>query len=101
MDLKNCVVNNRATITGSLMADKAKFKKELSVASQRITLRACSVDSLMIREVKGYEGLQLIDLCCGTKINGPIVVESGHGEIWLSSASEISGQVSGAQIVKK
>lgn len=101
VDLKNCVVNDGASIKGSLIADKTKFQKELSVASQKIILSACSVDSLMIREVKGYDGLQVIDLRSGTKINGPIVVESGHGEIWLSSGSEISDQVSGAIVVKK
>lgn len=101
VDLKNCVVNNLVTINGSLHADNTKFLKELSVASQRITLKTCSVDSLIIREVKGYDGIQVLDLSSGTKITGPIVVESGHGEIWLSSGSEISDQVSGAKVVKK
>lgn len=101
VDLKNCLVNNTATINGSLNADNTKFQKELSVASQRITLRTCSVDSLIVREVGGYDGVQVIDLRSGTKITGPIVVESGNGEIWLSSNSEISEQISGAKVVRK
>ncbi|MGK5595273.1 MAG: hypothetical protein ACSNEK_07950 [Parachlamydiaceae bacterium] len=101
VDLKNCLINNTATINGSLNADNTKFQKELSVASQRITLRTCSLDSLIVREVQGYDGIQIIDLRSGTKVTGPIVIESGNGEIWLSSNSEISDQVSGAKVYRK
>lgn len=101
VELKNCLINNTATINGSLNADNTKFQKELSVASQRIILRTCSIDSLIVREVHGYEDVQLIDLRSGTKVIGPIIVESGNGEIWLSSNSEILGQVSGAKVYRK
>lgn len=100
-DLKNCLINNTTTINGSLNADNTKFQKELSVASQKITLRTCSVDSLIIRQVSSYHGIQIIDLRSGTKITGPIVVESGNGEIWLSSNSEIFDQVTGAKVMRK
>lgn len=101
VDLKNCLIDNTTTINGGLNADNTKFEKELSVASQKITLRTCSVDSLILREVTGYEGTQVIDLRSGTKVTGPIVVESGNGEIWLSSNSEITEQVSGAKVIRK
>lgn len=101
VDLKNCLINNTATINGSLNADNTQFQKELSIASQRITLRTCSIDSLVVREVSGYDGIQVIDLRSGTKITGPVVVESGNGEIWLSSNSEIIDQVSGAKVFRK
>lgn len=101
VDLKNCLINNETTINGSLNADNTKFQKELSVASQRITLRTCSVESLIVREVQGYDGVQVIDLRSGTKVTGPIVVESGNGEIWLSSNSEISDQIGGAKVFRK
>lgn len=101
VDLKSCLINNTAIINGSLNAENTKFQKELSVASQKITLRTCSVDSLIVREVSGYDGVQIIDLRSGTKISGPIVVESGNGEIWLSSNSEISDQVNGAKVLRK
>lgn len=101
VDLKNCLISTTTTINGSLNADNTKFQKELSVASQRITLRTCSVESLIVREVQGYDGVQVIDLRSGTKITGPIIVESGNGEIWLSSNSEISDKVSGAKVYRK
>lgn len=101
-DLQNSVVANAAIINGSLTADNTKFQKNLSVASQKIVLRMCTVDSLTIREVGGYVGKQIVDLRSGTNITGPIVVESGNGEIWISSNSEISETlVTGAHVYRK
>ncbi len=101
VNLKNSLISDNAIINGSLNADNTKFQKELSIATQKFTLRTCTVESLIVREVIGYEGAQIIDLRSGTKITGPIVVESGKGEIWLSSNSEVSGQVTGAKVYKK
>jgi len=101
-NLHNCVVTNTAVLNGSLDADNSKFQSGLIVASQKITLKMCSVDSLTIREISGYGGKQIVDLRSGTNITGPIIVESGNGEIWISSNSEISEeQVSGAQVYRK
>lgn len=101
VDLKNCLINNTTTINGSLNAVNTKFQKELSVTSQKIILGTCSIDTLIVREVKGYDGTQVIDLRSGTKVTGPIIVESGNGEIWLSSNSEISDRVSEAKVYRK
>lgn len=98
--LKNCLVNNTTIINGSLNADNTRFQKELSIASQRITLKACYVGSLVVREVNGDDRTQIIDLRSGTKIAGPIIVESGNGEVWISSNSEILDQVSGAKVLR-
>ena len=100
--LRNCVIANTASINGSLNADNTQFQNDLSVASQKIVLRMCTVDSLTVRQVNGYTGVQIVDLRSGTSVKGPIVVESGNGEIWISSNSEISeNQVSGAQVYRK
>jgi len=102
VELRNCLITNTSSVNGSLTADNTKFQKELSVASQKIILRMCSLKSLTIREVTGFTGAQVVDLRSGTRVSGPIVVESGNGEIWISSNSEISlDQVSGAQVYKK
>lgn len=101
-DLHNCVITNTTIINGSLNADNTKFQNSLSVASQKIVLRMCTVDSLTIREVVGYTDKQIVDLRSGTSVTGPIIVESGNGEIWVSFNSEISEtQVSGAQIYRR
>lgn len=101
-ELNNCVISSSAIVNGSLNADNTKFQSELSVASQIIVLRMCTVNSLTIREVSGYTDKQVVDLRSGTNVTGAIIVESGQGEIWLSSNSEISEtQVFGAQVYRK
>ena len=60
--LKNCLINNQSVINGSLTAENTKFQKELSISSQKITLRTCSVDSLIMRKVNGFDGIQVIEL---------------------------------------
>ena len=101
-ELDNCVISDTTIINGSLNANNTKFQENLSVASQKIVLKMCSVNSLIVREVSGYMGTQIVDLRSGTNVTGSIIVESGNGEIWISSNSKISETlVSGAQVYKK
>lgn len=99
--LNNCVIANTAVINGNLDANNTQFQKKLVTTSQKIILKACSVHSLTVKEVSGNTKIQIIDLI-DTKITGPIFVESGNGEIWISSSSEISAEkVFGAVIHHK
>jgi hypothetical protein len=91
--LTNCLVSNQSVINGSLSAENSKFQGEISISSQKVLLRTCSIDSLKVREVVGYKGVQVVDLRSGTKVAGPLVVDSGNGEVWLSSSSEVNGPV--------
>ena len=101
VDLKNCSIDNDSYINGTLTADHTHFQKGLSIAAQKIALKTCTLDSLTVREVKGFHGVQVVDLRYGTKVTGPITIESGHGEVWLSSNSEVLGLISGAKVYKK
>lgn len=103
VDLKNCIVNNNSIVNGSLNADNTQFQKELSVSSQKVTLTSCSVDTLKVSKVNGYDGKQIVELRGTTKIVGPIIMESGKGEIWSCSECEIldRDQIHGAIIIKK
>lgn len=102
VDLNNCVIVGATSINGFLNARKTTFEKELSIASEKIVLNMCSVNSLTVQKVNGYTGTQVIDLRGGTNITGTIAVVSGKGEIWVTSGSDIlSSQVSGAQIYIK
>lgn len=88
VDLKNCIVNNNSRVNGSLNADNTQFQKELSVSSQKVTLTNCSVDTLKVGKVNGYNGKQIVELCGTTKMAGPIIMDSGNGEIWISSEAK-------------
>lgn len=103
VQLTNCLVKNTANISGLLNAHNTEFQKELSVASQKIVLKNCSVDSLTVRALNGYDGKQVVELRGKTIVTGPIIVESGDGEIWGFSECEIldQDQIQGAIIIKK
>ena len=101
VDLQNCLITNTAMINGSLSATNTKFQKELSVSSKKIVFNQCTLTSLTLREVSGDTGPQIIDLR-NTEVTGKISVESGNGEVWISSKSEISKrQISGARVWRK
>lgn len=102
VNLNNCLITNTSVINGSLNATGTDFQKNLSIASQKIILRTCTIESLTVREVAGYTEKQVVDLSSGTHVTGSIVFESNHGEVWISSDSTISqDQVFGAQVYKK
>jgi len=61
-ELSNCVIENKAVINGSLKAVNTDFQSNLSIASQKIVLKMCTVNSLTVREVNGYSNPQIIDL---------------------------------------
>ena len=100
--LSHCIITNAAHINGGLTSDNTQFQSPLTVTSQKITLKECTLTSLHMKKVTGYTGPQIIDLRNGTHIEGPITVDSGNGEIWTSSDTQISeNQVSGAVIQRK
>jgi hypothetical protein len=99
--LKNCLVRGNVVINGFLNAEDSKFYEGLSVSSQKTVFSNCSVASLRIRDTSSYGSVQIVELHKGTKINGPIVIDSGNGEVWLFSNSEVTGDVVGAKVIKK
>jgi hypothetical protein len=101
-ELHNCLITNSTTINGLLDAEKTQFQNGLSIASQKIILRGCTVDSLTIRKLKEYAGKQVVYLRSGTVVTGTIIFESGKGELWISLNSKVAdSQVSGAQIYRR
>jgi hypothetical protein len=100
-DIRYCCVKDKTIVNGSLSAQHTQFQKGLSVGSQSLTLSACNVDTLVVRKVNGYSGVQNIYLSNGTQINQTLIVESGNGQIWLSEGSTVPIRVHGAKIITK
>lgn len=99
--IKDCTINGPTTIYGYLDGEKTKFQNTIEAYSRKMRLRACSVDSIRIPQTNGSNKPPVIALLSGTTVAGSIIVESGNGEIWLSSDSEILGEVQGATVKKK
>lgn len=101
-DLRDCVISGKAVMNGFLDAVDTKFQNDLIIISQKVVLNRCSFESLTVRAVQGSCGIQVVDLRDETTVIGKIIVESGTGEIWVSSNSEIlTTQVLGARIYVK
>lgn len=98
--IKNTLIRTGAIINGPLMSEKSAIYKQLSIAAQRITLKATTVESIKVRKIAGYKGPQILELLQGTKVTGPIIFESENGEIIISSDSEIEGAVTGPKVPK-
>ena len=100
MDLQNSVIRKESIINGRLTAQNSLFQGEISISSQRIELNACEVSSLRVREVQGFNGTQIVDLRKNTKVFGPITVDSGKGEIWISDEMQIN-TLNGATVIRQ
>lgn len=102
VNLYKCLIYKPSTINGFLKASNTEFKERLTIASQKIILSMCFLDSLIIKKTTGDNSTQVVDLRGGSHVSGTIIVESGNGEIWISSDTKIiSEQVIGAKIIKK
>ena len=99
--LKKCSVSGETVINGGLVATATKFGGEVSIASPKVSFDGCSVASLRVRGGLFLTGRQIVELRGGTHIDGPVVVESGNGEIWVFSGSKVLGSVEGAQVIQK
>lgn len=97
-ELYQCTVRNGTVVNGALTGMNTAFQGGISAASQKIVLKSCFSPSLLIRPINGYYGVQWIVLSEWTKIPGPITVESGRGEIWMSTYSNTITQISGARV---
>jgi hypothetical protein len=96
--LNGSLVDGEVVINGLLTADKTKFNKGISIASETVVFKNCQIASINVRESRNR--VQIVELRDGTQVEGSIVFESGKGEVWLYPGSVVKGDVVGAQIKK-
>lgn len=98
--LDRCSIFQKSSVCGSLIATLSKFSDELSVSSEKVFFDSCTLNTLQIIKVNGYQGVQIVELRGKTKINGSIVFESGNGEIIADPECEITGNIVGGKVRK-
>ena len=96
--LYGCTVRGYTIVNGALTGMSTLFQQKISAASQKIVLISSYAPALTVRPIAGYRGVQWIVLSQWTKIPGPVIVESGRGEIWMSNYSNITNYYSGARV---
>lgn len=99
--LRESEVKGVLAVNGSLYVTKSRLN-DVEVVAREIKIRESEVKNITVRALKSFKGVQVIDLTGGTKVSGKIVVESGKGEVWISSGSLFDKSfLQGAEIIVK
>ena len=72
-------------IEGGLLAINVNFSEGLTCRSSEISFSLCKLPYLRIQGNPSEE--QIVELCDGTVISGPVIFESGSGRVIASPGS--------------
>ena len=77
------------------------FQKNITLLTQKAVFTASKLEGITVRKDGACKGKQVLELKQGTIVNGPIVFESGKGEVVIYPGSQVLGSVTGGKIVRK
>lgn len=98
--LTQCIINDVASIKGSLTASSTTFEKTLMVYSSEIRFINSKVsNNLRLGHIDSKK--QVVYLDNFSEISGNIIFEDGEGEVILKGQSKIGGKVIGGRVVSK
>lgn len=83
--IQDSQVGEKCIIEGGLLAINVQFSQGLTCRSSKISLSHCRLPYLRIQGLADEE--QILELCDGTEIFGPVIFESGNGKIVASQDS--------------
>jgi hypothetical protein len=95
--LLSSVVNGQTMIQGSLIAHSSTFKGAVIVHTSRSQLMSCVVESILVKPDQWGRTPQVLELLNGTQVKGPIIFESGKGEVITMPDTEL-GPIQGGTI---
>jgi hypothetical protein len=91
--LQQCLVKRSASIYGVFSGDHNTFQGDLLVASERVIVRASNAKNMCIGVVPSFKGIQVVELCQGTKVTGTITFQAGQGTVVVDATSQFTGTV--------
>jgi hypothetical protein len=101
VNLTNSVVSSASTISGYLRAQGTTFKGPLTLSLYKAVFTASKLGAVTIQRQEAFKGKQVIELKQGTVIEGPIIFESGKGEVHLYPGSKIYSSIEGGKLIRK
>jgi hypothetical protein len=102
VNLTDTVVSSASTITGYLRAQGTTFKGPLTLSLYKAVFTASKIlGSVTIQRQEAFKGKQVIELKQGTVVEGPIVFESGKGEVHLYPGSKVYSTIEGGKLIRK
>jgi len=99
--LFDSIVSQPCSIVGTLRSQNTTFLGPLTLGAQKAFFSGSRVGAITVRKDLSYKGKQLIELKQRTVVDGPIVFESGKGEVHVYPGSQVLGTVTGGKVVKK
>lgn len=100
-NLSHTTIQKETSVLGALQAVHSKFLKEITLSSHKATFTHCELEGIHVQKEDSFKGKQIIELRQGTIVNGPIVFESGKGEVHLFPGSKTFGEIKGAKVIRK
>lgn len=98
--LTQCIVNDVASIKGSLTASSTKFEKTLKVYSSETRLINSKVTNNLHLGHTDFKK-QVVYLDNFSEVSGDIIFDDGEGEVILRGQSKIGGKVVGGNTILK
>lgn len=100
-NLTDTVIQNEGFVLGSIQAVRSIFKQNITLLTQKAVFTGSTLEGITVRKDGACKGKQTIELKQKTLVKGPIVFESGRGEVLVYPGSQVLGQVTGGKIIKK
>jgi len=102
VNLTNSQIMHPSTINGYLRAQGTTFKSPLTLGLYKAVFTASKIlGGMTIQRQEAFKGKQVIELKQGTVVEGPIVFESGKGEVHLYPGSKVYSSVEGGKLIRK
>jgi hypothetical protein len=96
---ENITINGEAKINGGLSVLNSSLQ-DIKISSNNIVLNNSKANNIIINKQSDKNKVQKLLLKGKTIIYGNIIFESNNGEIYLDSAAEINGKITGGNIIK-
>ncbi len=100
-NLTDTTIQNEGFVVGSIQAVRSVFKHKVTLLTQKAVFTGSTLEAITVQQDGACKGKQIIELKQKTIVNGPIVFESGKGEVLVYPGSQVLGQVTGGKIIKK
>ena len=102
VNLTNSLVSSASTIGGYLRAQGTTFKSPLTLSVYKAVFTSSKIlGNITVQRQEAFKGKQVIELKQGSVVEGPIVFESGKGEVHLYPGAKVYSSIEGGKLIRK
>lgn len=98
-EINHSTFKSKSQFSGNMSAQESQFLETINLLMNEAVFTHCAINQIVIKTVALVRSKQKIYLKNNCIISGDITFESGHGEVWLDSSSQLQGKIHGGKIV--